>query len=192
MKDKSTKWEIKVFVLADSRNGYTVRLQIYAGKNSSLSSGDLELCSRVVLELLDGLEDQCPKVYMDNYYTSPELFLALYNKKVNVCGTARSNRKYYPNELKVNKNVSVGYCDFRSSGLFLASVQKDKRIIHFLSTPHVAQASSPVTVQRREKEGTKRNVECPPLLPDYQSFMRGIDRGDQLMGYYNVGRRSFM
>ena len=25
------------FVLADSRNGYTVRLQIYAGKNSSLS-----------------------------------------------------------------------------------------------------------------------------------------------------------
>ena len=56
----------------------------------------------------------------------------------------------------------------------------------------MAQASSPVTVQRREKEGTRRNVECPPLLPDYQSFMRGIDRGDQLMGYYNVGRRSFM
>ena len=25
-----------------------------------------------------------------------------------------------------------------------------------------------------------------------RSFMRGIDRGDQLMGYYNVGRRSFM
>ena len=27
-------------------------------------------------------------------------------------------------------------------------------------------------------------------LPDYQSFMRGIERGDQLLGYYNVGRRS--
>ena len=54
----------------------------------------------------------------------------------------------------------------------------------------MAQASSPVTVQRREKNGTRRNVECLPLLPDYQSFMRGIDRGDQLMDYYNVGRRS--
>ena len=54
----------------------------------------------------------------------------------------------------------------------------------------MAQASSPLTVQRREKDGTRRNVSCPPLLPDYQSFMRGIDRGDQLMGYYNVGRRS--
>ena len=33
-------------------------------------------------------------VQKDNYYTSPELFLALYSKKMNVCGTARSNRKY--------------------------------------------------------------------------------------------------
>ena len=90
----------------------------------------------------------------------------------------------------MDKNLSVGYSDFRSSGPLLASVRKDKRIIHFLSTIHVAQASSSVTVQMREKDGTKRNVACPPLLPDYQSFMRGIGRGDQLMGYYNVGRRS--
>ena len=54
----------------------------------------------------------------------------------------------------------------------------------------MAQASSPLTVQIREKDGTKKNVACPPLLPDYQSFMRRIERGDQLMGYYNVGRRS--
>ena len=31
MKDKPTKWGIKVFVLADARNGYTVRLQVYTG-----------------------------------------------------------------------------------------------------------------------------------------------------------------
>ena len=34
MKDKPTKWGIKVFVLADARNGYTVRLQVYTGRNS--------------------------------------------------------------------------------------------------------------------------------------------------------------
>ena len=190
MKDKPTKWGIKVFVLADARTGYTVRLQIYTGKNSNLVGSDTGLCSRVVLELLDGLEDKCPKVYMDNYYTSPELFLSLYNKGVNACGTARSNRKHFPKDLKVDKRVSVGYYDFRSSGPLLACVWKDKRIIHFLSTIHVARASSTVTVLRREKDGSKRIVECPPLLPDYQAFMRGIDRGDQLMGYYNVGRRS--
>ena len=71
----ATKWGIKAFVLADARTGYTVRLQIYTGKNSSLIGSKPGLCSRVVLELLDGLEYTCPKVYMDNYYTSPELFL---------------------------------------------------------------------------------------------------------------------
>ena len=31
---------------------------------------------------------------------------------------------------------------------------------------------------------------CPPCLPDYQAYMRGVGRGDQLIGYHNVGRRS--
>ena len=31
---------------------------------------------------------------------------------------------------------------------------------------------------------------CLPIVPDYQAFMRGVDRSDQLMGYYNIGRRS--
>ena len=48
MKDKPTKWGIKVFVLADARNGYTVRLQINVGKNSNLATNDSGLCSRVV------------------------------------------------------------------------------------------------------------------------------------------------
>ena len=81
MIDKPTKWDIKVFVLADARNGYTVRLQIYAGKSSNLATNDSGLCSSVELELLNGLENNCPKVYLDNYFTSPELFLALYRKK---------------------------------------------------------------------------------------------------------------
>ena len=34
------------------------------------------------------------------------------------------------------------------------------------------------------------DIECPPLLPDYQAFMRGVDCSDQLIGLYNIGRRS--
>ena len=30
----------------------------------------------------------------------------------------------------------------------------------------------------------------PPCLPDYQSYLRGVDRVDQMRGYYNLGRRS--
>ena len=32
MKNKCTKWGVKVFVLSDATNGYVYRLQIYTGK----------------------------------------------------------------------------------------------------------------------------------------------------------------
>ena len=51
-----------------------------------------------------------PKVYMDNFYTSSQLFLDLYDQVVNACGTVRTNKKYYP-------KVERGYYDYKSSGL---------------------------------------------------------------------------
>ena len=53
MRNKPTKWGIKVFVLADATNGYVRNLQVYTGKsieNDGLAS--VGLCSRVVLDLM--------------------------------------------------------------------------------------------------------------------------------------------
>ena len=51
--------------------------------------------------------------------------------------------KYFPQDLVVNKSdVDAGYYDYRSSGPLLATVWLDKRIIHMLSTMHVAYPSS--------------------------------------------------
>ena len=76
MKDKPTKWDIKVFVLSDARNGYVYRLQVYTGKNQVINDG-IGLCSRVVLDLLDGLDNTGVTCYMDRFYSSPNLFLTL-------------------------------------------------------------------------------------------------------------------
>ena len=70
MKDKPTKWGITVFVLADSPTGYVKRLQVYTGKGLDNSGTDVELCTRVVLYLLEGL-DSGLHMYTDNCYTSP-------------------------------------------------------------------------------------------------------------------------
>ena len=194
MEDKPTKWGIKVFVLSDSTNGYVYRLQVYTGKNSDLSTSEMGLSSKVVTELVRGLEGSSPKLYMDNYYTNSRLFLNLYDKSVGACGTARTNRKYYPKDLIVrSSSVERGYYDYRCSPPLLACVWKDKRIINFLSTMHEAEAATPTTILRTTVQGqevTGEEVTCPPLLPDYQAYMRGVDRGDQLIGYYNIGRRS--
>ena len=86
-KNKPTKWGVKVFVLSDTINGYVYRLQIYTGKQLD-TTVDAGLCSRIVLELMTGLEYKDLQLYTDNYYSSPELFLKLYNDMgINSCGT---------------------------------------------------------------------------------------------------------
>lgn len=70
MKDKPTKWGIKVFTLSDATNGYVYRLQVYTGKNLDSRSADIGLSSRVCIELVSGLS-QGLKLFTDNYYTSP-------------------------------------------------------------------------------------------------------------------------
>ena len=63
---------------------------------------------------------------------------------------------------------------------------------NFVSTLHRAEGTGeePVTVKRRQADGSRIDIPCPPLLPDYQAFMRGVDRSDQMIGFYNIGRRS--
>ena len=191
IKNKPTKWGIKTFVLSDATNGYVCRLQIYTGKNVETNTC-AGLCTRVVLELMSGLEDYGLDLYTDNYYTGPELYLTLYKKGINACGTVRVNRNGFPKELvhKSKRNVQRGFYDYRSNGPVLAAVWFDKRFIHFLSTLHCAESATPTVIDRCNQDGSKTAITCPPLLPDYQQYMRGVDRGDQLIGFYNIGRRS--
>ena len=190
IKNKPTKWGIKAFVLSDATNGYIYRMQIYTGKNAD-SDSSVGLCSRVVLDLMSGLEREGFDLYTDNYYTSPILYKSLYEKGINACGTMRPNRRGFPPELvHKRKDEARGFYDYRSNGPLLAAVWFDRRFIYFLSTMHSAESSTPVTVKRTNQDGSRNDVPCPPLLPDYQQYMRGVDRGDQLIGCYNVGRRS--
>ena len=66
MKAKPTKWGIKVFVLSDSTNGYIYRFQIYTGKACESADATVGLCSRSVLDLMQGLEENHHKLITDN------------------------------------------------------------------------------------------------------------------------------
>jgi len=65
------------------------------------------------------------------------LFVKLWTKSINACGTVRGSRKHYPVDLLVQK-VDRGYYDYRSLGPLLACVWMDKRVIRFLTTLHAA------------------------------------------------------
>ncbi|XP_067218724.1 piggyBac transposable element-derived protein 4-like [Chanodichthys erythropterus] len=95
MKAKPTKWGFKLFVLADSSNGYTLDFSVYTGKNNFPTGHGLSYDA--VTSLLDRtLLGSGYHVYMDNFYTSPKLLKDLFAMKFGACGTYRDNRKDCP------------------------------------------------------------------------------------------------
>ena len=94
MKNKPVKHGIKVFVLADWKYGYIKKLQIYTGGIFTLSQNELGISTKVVLDLMDGMENIHHKLYVNNHYTSLSLFLNLYFKGTNTCGTARTTGNF--------------------------------------------------------------------------------------------------
>ena len=92
---------------------------------------------------------------MDNYYTSPSLFLELTNNGIGACGTARTDRKGMPTLWKQKQGKhsnslqkSEIRTEFLKNGKLLALQWEDKRLITMLSSIH---DSSMVTKTRRTR-----------------------------------------
>ncbi len=131
-------------------------------------------------------------LYTDNFYTSPcpVLYNHLY---INACGTCRPGRRGFPKRLFTTYDkVNRGKYNFRSNGPVLCTNWNDKKVVYFVSTMHRARPLPGHTCTVPRQDGsTSSPCPCPPLLPDYTAFMRGVDRVDQLVSYHNIGRRSY-
>ena len=101
-KDKPVKFGFKLWVLADSLNGYTYDFSVYRGKFGT-SVSENGLAYDVVFELSSSLLNQGYELYFDNFYTSPQLLLDLLKFKTYACGTTAENRRGYPEEFKSGK-----------------------------------------------------------------------------------------
>ena len=73
-------------------------------------------------------------------------------------------------------------------GSVTASAWKDRKVVTVLSTN--TQPTATGTVLRRQKDGSRIPVPCPEAIISYNEFMGGVDRGDQLRGYYSCRTKS--
>ena len=96
---KPVRREFKVWVVADSENGYFLDVDVYVGRGSDGVTTEHGLGARVVLQLTQPYRHKDHRVYCD-YFTSPGLFDELLQHGLYACGTVRSDRREFPSDLK--------------------------------------------------------------------------------------------
>ena len=124
-----------------------------------------------------------PRLFMDNFYSSPELFKELLSKKTYGCGTVWSNRRGLPpsysstaNTLKrADSGEQVSFQD----GPLLVIAWKDTKVIQMLSTC----TTDDVTTVKQRVGLQVKDVPCPTTIVKYNNNMGGVDLSDQLMSY---------
>ena len=102
---KPTKRGIKVWVAADSTNGYFSRFDVYTGKKGNTTEHGLG--ARVVKTLTSDFKGKHHHVYFDNFFTSLQLLEDLEKDQIYACGTARKDRKGFPEMLKKAKAMVI-------------------------------------------------------------------------------------
>ncbi|XP_072164713.1 piggyBac transposable element-derived protein 4-like [Diadema setosum] len=185
---KPTKYGIKVWMRADPVNGYCNEFQVYVGKEKRRGR-ERGLAARVVTELTERLRGKHHVVNMDNFFTTVDLFESLQQKGTLARGTVRRNRRGLPHAELAEPRLKVqGEFNVLQRGQLSAYAWQDKHLVNLLSSADDPTAQT--TVDRKQRDGTKRVVPCPVALREYNKFMRGVDRADQLRTEYPTFRAS--
>jgi len=94
-----------------------------------------------VSELTKKIQERGHKLYMENYFSSRDLFDDLATKQIYCCGTVRPNRKRMPQDLGPKRmTLQRGDLQLRTRGDLTAILWRDKRDVRVLTNIHDPQA----------------------------------------------------
>ena len=176
---KPNQFHIKLFQLSESSSGYIIGFEVYTGKGTS-SAADVanpmdKECSRTtkLLGLLEKFKllNKGHCIYMDNYYSSPELFEELYFRETYACGTVCTNRKGMPDCIK-RINVKPLESAYLCNGPLLClkwkgqKTKSNKKPVTIISTIHDAQE---MLTTKKDSHGNR--LPKPQIIFEYMSCM---------------------
>ena len=192
-KMKPVKWGVKLFVMADSSNGYTSAFNIYCGKSRFHSGKGLGYDS--VMALIDKAKlGTGYHLYVDNWYTSPQLFRDLLRKGIGACGTYRDDRVGVPKSIvnTLRAKDPRGTIRWIRDGELVFVKWQDTKEVRLCSTVHSAHSGIKCTRNCRDERGnwTRLTFQCPTPVAEYNRWMGGVDLSDQLIQYYSVSHKT--
>ena len=148
---RPVRWGFKLWRSCDSSNGYTYNLEVDRGKegNTLCSNG---LSYEVIIDLVNGLDNQGYIVYKDNFYTSPILLKELANLGFGAVVTLDTSRK---GVTSCNRGHDVWIRD----GVLVFNLWKDIKVVCTLSTVYKGHFDN--KVNRRVKMSGGGVVQVP-------------------------------
>lgn len=187
---KRARYGIKYYKLCESSSGYCCGFKIYTGDDASADDNKFGVSGTIVQKLADPILNKGYTLFLDNWYSSPNIFEFLLENDTNAIGTVRCDRKNMPKELRALK-LKKGEVAARSSHAILALKWIDRKDVYMLSTKH-ANAEMCDTGKKRIQKGGKREVKNtlkPKCVIEYNSGMGGVDRQDQRLACFPVMRK---
>ncbi|XP_065319094.1 piggyBac transposable element-derived protein 3-like [Gordionus sp. m RMFG-2023] len=188
IKSKPHKWGIKVFALCGS-SGYMYDFEIYQGKSTNIIKSCLGISGDIVLRISEIIPPNINhKLYMDNFFSSYQLYLMLKKRDIMVSGTIRSNLLSgctLKND-KALKKEGRGAIDYKSekNGIIICKWQDNKAVTTISNFIGVL----PTTKVKRWSVSDKVfiNVEMPAIIKNYNEGMGGVDLNDMLVELYRT------
>ena len=155
-----------------SHDGFILRVSMH----------DLGKTAGVVIHLMNDFLDKGYSLFTDNYYNSVGLANYLTKRSTYITGTLRKDRKGNPKSV-TKAMLKKGEVVWKSQGEVVVCKWKDKRDVLTISTAHIPEMVN--VTNRRGQEKLK-----PNLIKDYNAFMSGIDRSDQMLSYHSSLRKT--
>ena len=185
MPAKPTKWGIKMFSLCESLTGYLYDFDVYTGKDATAPGEKGKgLSYKIVKALCNSIIGHWCRVVFDNWFTGIEILEYLKSVAVHACGTVRANRKGLPKNLIGKKLGKLGKHVYKiaQKGVLLFVAWKDTKVVNFLSNFH--NPGDTGHVSRKDDNRQTKIIKVPQVVDDYQLYMRGVDKMDQMVSYY--------
>jgi hypothetical protein len=181
---KRKRFGIKIYKLSDA-TGYTYDMRVYLGKDANTATKEMTATHATVRNLTRRVEGVGPKLFMDNFFSSPAPFDDLSTRKINCCGTVRPNRKDMPPDFgRKTLRLKKGDIRVRSRADLTALVWKDKREVYILTNMH----QPPTEGNFCDEHG---NALKPAIVESYNTHMGYVDKSDRMANSYSISRRTF-
>ena len=194
-KNKPNKYGIKFYMICEAKTGYVLDWITYVGDSKPLSV--------TVYELVGRFFGKGYRLWMDNFYNSPELTDSLYENRVHTCGTMRVTRVGTPAIIKhyaeSKPKMARNTFHYRRKGNTFILLWQDIKPVVMITNIHGPEMFSKEVTKRvrctrgpnKGLYGAEKNTVDPPIaVHDYNQYMSGVDIFDQKISYYSMARRS--